>query len=168
MTVAYIGLGTNMGDRPGNLEKALQLLAGHMMIAGVSSLYETEPEGYVEQDDFFNCAALAEVNYGAPALLNVLKEVEEQMGRVRSFTAGPRVIDADLLFFGQEVIDQPGLVVPHPRIQERRFVLVPMAEIAGDFMHPVLHKTIYRLLAECASGRRVVKVGPIGLNLAGS
>ena len=167
MTHAYIGLGTNVGDRPANLDKAVSLLSQHMSIIKVSSVYETEPEGFKGQPDFLNCVVLAEVEVDALAVLAILKGMEKQMGRVGSFEGGPRLIDADLLFYGQEVIDEPGLVVPHPRIRQRRFVLVPLAEIAADFIHPVLHKTILQLLSGSDSQSRVVKAGEIGFNLAG-
>ena len=167
MTWAYIGLGTNLGDRLANLNKAVSLLAQHMTISMTSAVYETEPEGYKGQPDFYNCVFLADVNVDARALIIILKDMEKQVGRTESFQGGPRLIDADLLFHGREVIDQPGLVVPHPRLQQRRFVLVPLAEIAADFIHPVLHKTILQLLSESDSQSRVVKAGEIGFNLAG-
>jgi len=167
MTDAYIGLGTNIGDRTANLDKAVSLLSRHMSIIKVSSVYETEPEGFKGQPDFLNCVVLAEVEVDGLAVLAILKGMEKQVGRVGSFVGGPRLIDADLLFYGREVIDEPGLVVPHPRIRQRRFVLVPLAEIAADFIHPVLHKTISRLLTESDSRSRVVKAGEIGFNLAG-
>jgi 2-amino-4-hydroxy-6-hydroxymethyldihydropteridine diphosphokinase len=167
MTDAYVGLGTNIGDRPANLDKAVSLLARHMSIIKVSSVYETEPEGFKGQPDFLNCVVLVGVEVDALAVLAILKGMEKQVGRVGSFAGGPRLIDADLLFYGREVIDEPGLIVPHPRIRQRRFVLVPLAEIAADFIHPVLHKTISRLLSESDSKSRVVKVAEIGFNLAG-
>jgi 2-amino-4-hydroxy-6-hydroxymethyldihydropteridine diphosphokinase len=167
MAEAYIGLGTNLGDRLVNLDRAVSLLARHMSIIKVSSVYETEPEGFKGQPDFLNCVVLAEVEVDALAVLAILKGMEKQVGRVGSFASGPRLIDADLLFYGREVINEPGLVVPHPRLHQRRFVLVPLAEIAADFIHPVLHKTIDRLLTESDSKSRVVKAGEIGFNLAG-
>ena len=167
MTGAYIGLGANLGDRLANINGAVALLARRMIIIKASSVYETEPEDYHEQPDFLNCVVLAGFEGGAAALLTILKDVEKQLGRADSFKAGPRVIDADLLFYGQEIINQAGLVVPHPRIQQRPFVLVPLAEIAAGFSHPVLHKTISQLLAESDSQSRVVKAGEIGFNLAG-
>lgn len=167
MADAYIGLGTNMGERAANLDRAVSLLSRHMSIMKVSSVYETEPEGFKGQPDFLNCVVLAEVEVDALAVLAVLKGIEKQLGRVGTFEGGPRLIDADLLFYGSEVIREPGLIVPHPRIQQRRFVLVPLAEIAADFSHPVLHKTISQLLAGSGSQSRVVKAGEIGFNLAG-
>jgi 2-amino-4-hydroxy-6-hydroxymethyldihydropteridine diphosphokinase len=167
MTRAYIGLGTNLRERLANLNQAVCLLSQHIAISRTSSVYETEPEGFRGQPDFLNCVVLADVDTGARALLAILKDMEKLMGRVDSFAGGPRIIDADLLFYGREVIDQPGLIVPHPRMQKRLFVLVPMAEIAADFTHPVLHKTISQLLKGSDSQSRVVKAGEIGFNLAG-
>ena len=146
---------------------AVFLLSKQIAIIKASSAYETEPEGFQGQPDFFNCVVLADVNVDALALLIILKDMEKQMGRVDSFAGGPRIIDADLLFHGREVINQPGLVVPHPRIRQRLFVLVPLAEIAADFTHPVLHKTISQLLIESNSRSRVVKAAEIEFNLAG-
>ena len=167
MTLAYIGLGTNLGERLANLNQAVCLLSQHIRISKTSSVYETEPEGFKRQPDFLNCVVLANVEADARALLAILKDMERLMGRADSIAGGPRLIDADLLFYGREVIDQPGLVVPHPRLHQRRFVLVPLAEIAADFIHPVLHKTILQLLCESHSRSRVVKAGEIGFNLAG-
>jgi 2-amino-4-hydroxy-6-hydroxymethyldihydropteridine diphosphokinase len=165
VTRAYIGLGTNLGDRLANINKAVALLARNIRIIEASALYETEPEDYKNQPDFYNCVVLADVEADATALLAILKNMEKQVGRTGSFQGGPRMIDADLLFYGREVINRPGLVVPHPRIPQRRFVLVPLAEIAADFVHPVLHKSIAQLLSGAVSQSRVVKVSGIGFNL---
>jgi 2-amino-4-hydroxy-6-hydroxymethyldihydropteridine diphosphokinase len=143
----------------------MALLARNIKVVGASALYETGPEDYKNQPDFFNCVLLADVEVDAPALLAILKEMEKQMGRTGTFRGGPRLIDADLLFYGREVIEQPGLVVPHPRIPQRRFVLAPLAEIAADFVHPALHKTVSMLLSGLDSQSRVVKVDGIGFNL---
>jgi 2-amino-4-hydroxy-6-hydroxymethyldihydropteridine diphosphokinase len=167
MTRAYIGLGTNLGERLTNLNQAVCLLSQHIKISKTSVVYETEPEGFKGQPDFLNCVVLADVDVDARELLAILKDMERLMGRVDSFPGGPRLIDADLLFYGWETVNQPGLVIPHPRIRQRLFVLVPMAEIAADFTHPVLHKTISRFLTESDSLSRVVKAGEIGFNLAG-
>ena len=165
MTWAYIGLGTNLGDRLANINRAVALLARNIKIIKASALYETEPEDHKNQPDFFNCVILADVEADAPALMAILKDMEKQVGRADSFPGGPRLIDADLLFYGEEVINQPGLVVPHPRLHQRLFVLAPLAEIAADFVHPALHKTISLLLSGSDSQSRVVKVGGIGFNL---
>ena len=165
MTRAYIGLGTNLGDRLANINRAVALLSRNIKTIKASALYETEPEDYKDQPDFFNCVVLADVEADAPALLDLLKDMEKQVGRTESFQGAPRLIDADLLFYGQEVVEQPGLVVPHPRVPQRLFVLVPLAEIAADFVHPALHKSISQLLSGSDSQSRVVKVDGIGFNL---
>lgn len=135
---AYIGLGSNIGDREVNIRRALDLLGEHsgIIVAGVSSLYETAPVGYVDQPDFINAVAILETDLSPHELLAVLLKVEEQMGRVRTIRWGPRVIDIDILLYGDVQVEENDLQVPHPRMMERRFVLEPLAEIAPDLVLP--------------------------------
>ena len=157
MTLAYIGLGSNMGDRAANLAEAIRLVSQSETVLVTSSLYQTAPEGHPDQPDFLNGVACIDTGAAAVELLNVLNGIELQMGRERTFDGAPRVIDLDLLLFGGAVIDQPGLQVPHPRMHLRAFVLVPMVEIAPDFVHPVLHKNMKKLLEGLPPGYRVGK-----------
>jgi 2-amino-4-hydroxy-6-hydroxymethyldihydropteridine diphosphokinase len=157
MTVAYIGLGSNIGDRAANLGRAIYLISQSVPILVTSSLYQTASEGYKDQPDFLNSVAGVDTGFAAGELLKMLGGVEVKMGRERPFDGAPRVIDLDLLFFDGAVINQPGLEVPHPRMHLRAFVLVPIAEIAPAFVHPVLHKSMKELLAELRPGYRVEK-----------
>jgi 2-amino-4-hydroxy-6-hydroxymethyldihydropteridine diphosphokinase len=157
MTGVFIGLGSNLGDRQANLNRAVQLISQGLPVLATSSLYQTEPAGLKDQPDFLNSVAHVDTDATAGKLLKILGGIEMLMGRERPFTGAPRVIDLDLLFFGDAIISQPGLEVPHPRLHQRAFVLVPMAEIAPDFVHPVLHKSMRELLAGLAPGYRVEK-----------
>ena len=157
MTVAYIGLGSNLGDREINLNTAINELSLNARIVAVSPVFQTEPEVYKDQPDFLNCVACVDTKSTALELLKILNGIETQMGRERPYTGAPRVIDLDLLFYGKYIISRPGLDVPHPRMHLRAFVLAPMVEIAPDFVHPALHKTMNELLAEMKPGYRIEK-----------
>ena len=138
MTRAYVGLGSNLGDRERNLRNALALLArSDVRVVAVSRFRETEPVGYADQPRFLNAAALAETDLSARDLLDRLLAVERSLGRERTGPRfGPRTIDLDLLVYGDETIDEPGLTVPHPRLTERRFALEPLAELDPDLTLP--------------------------------
>jgi 2-amino-4-hydroxy-6-hydroxymethyldihydropteridine diphosphokinase len=136
LTTAYVGLGSNLGDREAMLGRALQLLADGVDVHAVSSFRETEPVGVVDQPRFLNAAARIETNLSARELLDVLLAIERALGRERRQRWGPRTIDLDLLIYGDESIDQPGLTVPHPRLHERRFVLEPLAELNPKLQIP--------------------------------
>jgi 2-amino-4-hydroxy-6-hydroxymethyldihydropteridine diphosphokinase len=143
-----IALGSNLGDREAHLRRAVEALNQLLSHLRVSSFYETEPVGVeTPQPMFLNAAATGESLLSAREVLDVLLAVEERFGRERPYERAPRTIDLDLILYGNEVIDTPGLRVPHPRFRERRFVLEPLAEIAPGWVDPVTGKTIEELLA---------------------
>jgi 2-amino-4-hydroxy-6-hydroxymethyldihydropteridine diphosphokinase len=134
---AFVGLGSNVGDRETTLERALDLLRKRVEVRAVSSVRETEPWGYVDQPPFLNAAAEIETELAPRELLDVLLDVEHALGRTRDGPRyGPRTIDLDLLLYDDEVVDEPGLTVPHPRLHERRFVLEPLAELDPGLVVP--------------------------------
>jgi 2-amino-4-hydroxy-6-hydroxymethyldihydropteridine diphosphokinase len=135
---AYVGLGSNLGDRGATIRKAIDLLAQHpdVEVVAASTLRDTEPWGGVEQPTFLNGVVVVETALRPRELLDVLLDVEQRLGRVRQERFGPRTIDLDLLLYGAEVVDEPGLTLPHPRLHERRFVLHPLAELAPEAVVP--------------------------------
>ena len=148
MSIAYLGLGTNLGNRKQNISKAIEAISLKMSISKQSSLYETTAWGYTDQPDFLNQVIQVETDLSPLRLLNFLKKTEVKLGRVENFRYGPRLIDIDILFYDDLIKTTSRLQIPHPRILERAFVLVPLNEIAPGFVHPVLKKTIAELLAE--------------------
>ena len=155
---AYIGVGSNQGDRHAHCAEAIARIAasGHTRIIDQSSWYLTEPWGYHDQDEFINLVLKVETGLAPLELLRFLKELEEKLGRHKTVPFGPRTIDLDILLYGDRVIQSPELTIPHTRLCERGFVLVPLEEIAPQLVHPVHNRTISRLLAELDDGRRVV------------
>ncbi len=148
MVKVYLGLGSNLGDRKGNIGSALKLLAENCDVINISSLRETEPIGYKEQDKFLNGAVLVETSLGARELLLFLKSIEKKLGRVETFKNGPRTIDLDILLYGDLVVNETDLIIPHPKMHEREFILKPMNEIGSEIVHPVLGKSISELLSD--------------------
>jgi len=145
---AYLSLGSNLGDREGNLREAIARLGELGSVSKVSALYETEPvEISSPQPWFLNCAAALETELTPLQFLKLLLGIEQSMGRKRTEPKGPRTIDMDIIFFGDEVLDTKELTIPHPAMQQRRFVLEPLAEIAPAVRHPVLKRTARELLA---------------------
>lgn len=147
MARAWLGLGSNAGDKRENLRKALQWMETECRLPRISSLYSTEPVGYKNQDWFLNCAVEIEVEKKPRELLSFLQSVEKRLGRTRTQKNRPRVIDIDILFYDNRTVNERGLVIPHPRLHERMFVLAPLNEIAPDVLHPVLRKTVRNLAA---------------------
>lgn len=141
----YLGLGSNLGNRQGNLDKALDLLSQRMVLKAVSSIYDTEPFGVEEQPRFLNLVCQVSTRLAPQELLMLTQGIELKLGRKPKTHNRPRAIDIDILFYGDKVIETPDLVIPHPRLTERAFVLIPLDEIAPDFVHPVNGKTVREL-----------------------
>lgn len=143
---AAIALGANLGDRAATLSEAIRRIGAFGHIVAMSSLYETEPVGYLDQPRFLNAALLLDTELDPEALLDGLQAIEHELGRVRTFRNAPRTLDLDLLLYGNRVIETARLTVPHPRLHERAFVLVPLGEIAPDLVHPGMGTTVRALL----------------------
>lgn len=157
MEQVYVGLGSNVGDRERTLEHALRALGERgLEVSARSSLYLTEPMDAPPQEWFLNAVAGGRTALAPEDLLEACLDVEREMGRVRLVHRGPRTIDLDLLLYGSVVLRSPGLSVPHPRLPERRFVLVPLDEIAPDVVHPVLGLSVHELLERCPDTSRVL------------
>jgi len=155
---AYLSLGSNIGNRESHLCHAIARLQALGPVAAVSSLYETEPVEFTDQPWFLNCVVLLETDATPRQLLANLLAIEQEMGRVRTQKKGPRTIDIDILLFDGTIVDSPELIIPHPAMHQRRFVLEPLAEIAPEVWHPSLKKTIRRLLEELPAGPAVRKL----------
>ncbi|HEY1407975.1 MAG TPA: 2-amino-4-hydroxy-6-hydroxymethyldihydropteridine diphosphokinase [Promineifilum sp.] len=146
MSLVYLSLGSNLKDRLANLQRAVTMLADRLRIVSVSSVYETEPWGDTHQPPFLNICLAATTDFSPRELMQYLKSVEEQLGREPARRWGPRLIDIDILFFEDRVISEPGLIIPHPRIAERAFVLVPLVELGGALRHPETGKSVLEML----------------------
>ena len=174
----YLALGSNLGQREENLSKAIGLLGGNQghnlhcsassqsgpMInfddiqpLGLSSVYETTPWGYDDQPDFLNCVLKARSSLSPGRLLERVKAIEEELGRQPGVRYGPRLIDVDILLYGEVIVDCPDLQIPHPRLHQRAFVLVPLAELHPDLIHPILHTTVDELASQ-VDGREGVRL----------
>jgi 2-amino-4-hydroxy-6-hydroxymethyldihydropteridine diphosphokinase len=157
-SLVYLSLGSNVGDRKAQLREALSRLTIAGRVTAVSSFYETEPVEFTEQPWFLNCAVALETGQTPQQLMASILLIEEAMGRRRTQKKGPRTIDIDILLFGDTVLDSPEVTIPHPAMQERRFVLEPLAEIAPEVRHPVLGKTIVALRDALPAGQAVQKL----------
>ena len=153
--VVYLSLGSNVGDRSANLRAGIERLGEAGTVTAVSGFYETEPVELREQPWFLNCVVALETGTSPRALLNKALAIEQEMGRLRMKDKGPRSIDIDILLFGDRVVEEQGLKIPHPAMQQRRFVLEPLVEIAPQALHPQLRKTVRELLADLPAGQTV-------------
>jgi len=166
---AYIGLGANLGDRLAAMREAVRRLGDLGVVTGASSLYETAPVGYAAQPSFLNAVAELQTALDAAPLIQALIAIEADLGRTRSFRNAPRTLDLDLLLLGDVVVENHDTIVPHPRLQERSFVLTPLAELAPTAWHPVLQKSVSELFDAFESIDGVVLVdGPQWVNLPAS
>ena len=155
----FVGLGSNLGDRRNYLEEAITRLAQppDVQVVARASLYETEPVGLGRQPWFLNTVVELRTTRPPRALFQLCQRIEAELGRVKRERWGPREIDLDLLFYGERVVDEPDLQIPHPELARRRFVLEPLAELAPELQHPTLHRTIEELLAMVKDGKGVMR-----------
>lgn len=156
MNQAHLLIGGNVGDTIKNLQQAIELLNRHCgTVIQQSSVYKTAPWGKADQQDFLNQAVLLLTPFSAKELMDLVLNVEATMGRKRAEKYGPRIVDIDILFFNDAIIREPGLIIPHPELQNRRFALVPLEEIASAFIHPVLCSSVHDLLLNCPDQLKV-------------
>jgi 2-amino-4-hydroxy-6-hydroxymethyldihydropteridine diphosphokinase len=148
--IVYLALGSNLGDRLTNLKQAISSLTPQMEVKAKSQIYETPPWGYEDQPKFLNQVIKAKTYLDPEPLLKHLKRLEVALGRKESFPNGPRLIDLDILFYDDRIFNTPSLVIPHPRLQERGFVLLPLMDIAPDLIHPINKKSVREMAALCS------------------
>jgi 2-amino-4-hydroxy-6-hydroxymethyldihydropteridine diphosphokinase len=147
--IVYLALGSNLGDRLANLKQAINALTPQMEVKAKSQVYETPPWGYEDQPKFLNQAIKAKTYLDPEPLLKHIKRLEVALGRKETFPNGPRLIDLDILFYDDQVLNTPSLVIPHPRLQERGFVLLPLMDIDPDLVHPVSKQSVREMVAQC-------------------
>jgi 2-amino-4-hydroxy-6-hydroxymethyldihydropteridine diphosphokinase len=154
----FLSIGSNLSNRKKNMENALIEISKIVKILEVSSLYETEPIGEKEQPDFLNAVLEIDTELEPYQLINLLKGIESSLGRKKKEKWDPREIDIDILFYGNEIIETKNLKIPHPEIEKRKFVLVPLSEINSNFIHPKRNKTVEELLMKLNGGEKVEKI----------
>lgn len=158
MNTTYLLLGSNMGNSKTQLVKAVRNIEKKIgSVTRLSTLYSTAAWGNTRQPDFLNQVIIVETELTASQTMQIILQIEKQMGRVRTVKNAPRIIDIDILFFNKEIIDQKQLIVPHPQIQNRRFVLVPLNQLSPNLLHPVLKKSVHQLLIHCPDTLNVKK-----------
>lgn len=161
MNTVYLSIGTNMGNRAANLELVHSLISRNIgIVSKESSIYETEPWGVDNQENYYNQVLCVKTALEPAVLLHKCQVIEQKMGRIRMLKWEPRVIDIDILFFNQLVLREEGLEIPHPLLQERNFVLKPLCDIAKEWTHPVLNKTVQELLEICTDETSAVLLEP--------
>jgi 2-amino-4-hydroxy-6-hydroxymethyldihydropteridine diphosphokinase len=159
MNKTWLLLGSNMGNSRQQLLLAKKHIAKRIgTITRSSALYQTAAWGKTNQPDFLNQVVVVETKLAADTVMQIILDIEHKMGRIRTQKNAPRIIDIDILFFNKAIIEQPGLSVPHPHLQNRRFVLIPLNELSPNFIHPVLQKTIHQLLRVCPDKLAVKKI----------
>lgn len=160
MNKVFLGLGTNLGNRKANLRKAVEMIGKHIgKVIKSSSVYETAPWGFEAETDFLNMVVRVDTNYSPSEVMKNITGIESMLGRERNQDRySSRVIDIDILLFDDLIINENGLKIPHPLLHERRFVLVPLNEIASDIIHPVLKMTISSLLRNCRDRSKITKL----------
>ena len=163
MHTVYLALGSNLGDRAANLQSAIEAFEPEIQISRCSPVYETPPWGYLDQSKFLNQVVEAETDLPPVELLDHIKKLEQQLGRREIFQYGPRVIDLDIIFYDKEIIESPPLIIPHPRMEERGFVLLPLADIVPHFEHPILGESVSDLLSKIDQ-EGIVLYSPAGCN----
>lgn len=155
----YILLGSNLGDKKKNLQRATNFINWHLGdILKISKIYETAAWGKTDQPSFYNQVVAIRSTIKSQEMLKIINQIEEQMGRIRKEKWGERLIDIDILYYGREVVDQKDLQIPHPGIPERRFTLIPLVEIAPDFIHPILNQDNTSLLKACVDDLKVTTI----------
>ena len=156
----FISIGSNIGDRLENCKKAIKGLSDNenTRLIKMSSFYETEPWGEIEQDWFVNCVVKIETSLDVKALFALFQDIEKGLGRNREKKGGPRIIDLDILFFNRDITEIKEIIIPHQLLHKRRFVLTPASEIAPDFIHPVLKKRVADLLRELDDSKKVIRL----------
>ncbi len=158
MSKVYLLLGSNLGDSQQQLSEAKKYIEQQIgRVVLQSSLYLTEAWGNIQQPDYFNQVIVVETALRVEETLHIILSVEKNMGRIRTQKNAPRIIDIDILFFDHQIVNKRDLIIPHPQLQNRRFALQPLHEIASDFVHPVFQKTIQQLLNECPDSLNVKK-----------
>ncbi len=168
MQKIFLSLGTNIGDREQNLIRCIEALEGrNINIVRNSSIYETEPYGDTAQPNFYNMVVRIKTSFTPTQLLYETKLIEKQFGRKKTGRWGPRIIDIDILTYNRVSLQKPELIIPHPQLHKRRFVLIPLKEVDNRFVHPTLKKNVDQILAECEDNRevRIVKKCEFGIEI---